>query len=109
MRIQISCNLLKTLVGERGFEPPTPWSRTRKQPFFEIRKNQELEEVENAAVAFCCFGADSSKLKTRRPPPTESPTTYYLIRESSPRSLFPLDTQVLQEITETNFDVRFAV
>jgi hypothetical protein len=22
-------NLLKTLVGERGFEPPTPWSRTR--------------------------------------------------------------------------------
>src|ERR1019366_585355 len=31
------------MVGERGFEPPTPWSRTRKQPFFEIRKNQELE------------------------------------------------------------------
>src|ERR1017187_603968 len=23
------CKLLKTLVGERGFEPPTPWSRTR--------------------------------------------------------------------------------
>ncbi len=22
------CNLLKVLVGERGFEPPTPWSRT---------------------------------------------------------------------------------
>ena len=22
---------LKTLVGERGFEPPTPWSRTRFQ------------------------------------------------------------------------------
>ena len=22
-------NLLKRLVGERGFEPPTPWSRTR--------------------------------------------------------------------------------
>jgi hypothetical protein len=33
------------MVGERGFEPPTPWSRTRKQPFFEIRKNQELEVV----------------------------------------------------------------
>ena len=23
------CKLLKILVGERGFEPPTPWSRTR--------------------------------------------------------------------------------
>jgi len=23
---------LKILVGERGFEPPTPWSRTRFQP-----------------------------------------------------------------------------
>src|SRR5882724_7010941 len=23
------CNLLKVLVGARGFEPPTPWSRTR--------------------------------------------------------------------------------
>ena len=23
------CILLKILVGERGFEPPTPWSRTR--------------------------------------------------------------------------------
>jgi hypothetical protein len=24
-----NCKLLKGLVGERGFEPPTPWSRTR--------------------------------------------------------------------------------
>ena len=23
------CAILKRLVGERGFEPPTPWSRTR--------------------------------------------------------------------------------
>jgi hypothetical protein len=23
------CKLLILLVGERGFEPPTPWSRTR--------------------------------------------------------------------------------
>src|SRR5215831_13498421 len=28
-RPEISCNLLKRMVGERGFEPPTPWSRTR--------------------------------------------------------------------------------
>src|ERR1039457_1228794 len=26
---QNCCILLKRLVGERGFEPPTPWSRTR--------------------------------------------------------------------------------
>ena len=26
---RIHCKLLKILVGERGFEPPTPWSRTR--------------------------------------------------------------------------------
>src|ERR1700681_2897976 len=30
-RITCACNylILKKLVGERGFEPPTPWSRTR--------------------------------------------------------------------------------
>ena len=25
---EVAFNLLKILVGERGFEPPTPWSRT---------------------------------------------------------------------------------
>jgi hypothetical protein len=25
------CKVLKILVGERGFEPPTPWSRTRNR------------------------------------------------------------------------------
>jgi hypothetical protein len=24
------CKLLKRMVGERGFEPPTPWSRTEE-------------------------------------------------------------------------------
>jgi hypothetical protein len=24
------CKLLKIMVGERGFEPPTPWSRTNE-------------------------------------------------------------------------------
>jgi hypothetical protein len=28
---EVADKLLKTLVGERGFEPPTPWSRTRNQ------------------------------------------------------------------------------
>src|SRR5215470_8187462 len=29
-RPEINCKLLKRMVGERGFEPPTPWSRTRR-------------------------------------------------------------------------------
>jgi putative transposase len=29
MCFQEACKMLKILVGERGFEPPTPWSRTR--------------------------------------------------------------------------------
>jgi hypothetical protein len=33
---------LKRLVGERGFEPPTPWSRTRFKLLLK-------------AVEFCCF------------------------------------------------------
>ena len=28
---QSLCKLLKRLVGERGFEPPTPWSRTKSR------------------------------------------------------------------------------
>ena len=26
---EVAFKLLKRMVGERGFEPPTPWSRTR--------------------------------------------------------------------------------
>ena len=37
-RFQNGCILLKTLVGERGFEPPTPWSRTR---FHKLLKSVE--------------------------------------------------------------------
>jgi len=39
---KLVCKLLKRLVGERGFEPPTPWSRTRFQAL--------LKPVE-----ICCF------------------------------------------------------
>ena len=31
-----SCKLLKIMVGERGFEPPTPWSRISFCRFIEI-------------------------------------------------------------------------
>ena len=27
----LNCELLMLLVGERGFEPPTPWSRTERK------------------------------------------------------------------------------
>jgi hypothetical protein len=33
------CKLLKIMVGERGFEPPTPWSRTS---FWRLLKFVEL-------------------------------------------------------------------
>jgi hypothetical protein len=32
------------MVGERGFEPPTPWSRTRSQRFFEFGEEREREK-----------------------------------------------------------------
>ena len=34
---------LKTMVGERGFEPPTPWSRTRFLPHAEQTSKTKLE------------------------------------------------------------------
>ena len=34
-----SCKLLKYMVGERGFEPPTPWSRTS---FYRLLKSIEF-------------------------------------------------------------------
>jgi hypothetical protein len=37
----IGCKLLKIMVGERGFEPPTPWSRTRFCGF--LWKGGEIE------------------------------------------------------------------
>src|SRR5271166_1659369 len=55
-----------------NLRPPGP--EPENSPFFEIRKNQELEVVDNAAVTRCCFGADSAKLKTRRVPPTPPPS-----------------------------------
>jgi hypothetical protein len=36
---EVAFNCLKRLVGERGFEPPTPWSRTR---FHALSKSVEF-------------------------------------------------------------------
>jgi hypothetical protein len=35
-----NCNLLKGLVGARGFEPPTSWSRTRRSSQAEPRPDR---------------------------------------------------------------------
>jgi len=33
---EVTFKCLKRLVGERGFEPPTPWSRTRFQQLLNV-------------------------------------------------------------------------
>jgi hypothetical protein len=38
--VQVKC--LKRLVGERGFEPPTPWSRTRFKHLSKFRENSKI-------------------------------------------------------------------
>src|SRR6266849_5624755 len=51
------------MVGARGFEPPTPWSRTRFQPFLKLAESYcpQLIATESFArclsptVELCCF------------------------------------------------------
>ncbi len=49
--VQFKC--LKIMVGERGFEPPTPWSRTRFRLLLKAIEFRRLQviEVEYIAVA----------------------------------------------------------
>jgi hypothetical protein len=52
--VQFKC--LKRLVGERGFEPPTPWSRTRFRDLLnsiEFCRPQVIGIEGVAAVALC--------------------------------------------------------
>ena len=51
---------LKRLVGERGFEPPTPWSRTRFQSLLNA-----IEFCSVQVFAVECFAA--RRLKTIEP------------------------------------------
>jgi len=44
----LRCKYMKRLVGERGFEPPTPWSRTRfctSWKSVEIRANTNIGKL----------------------------------------------------------------
>ena len=47
---------LKRLVGERGFEPPTPWSRTRFRPLL-----KSVETWRFQGICIVCFAADLLK------------------------------------------------
>jgi len=42
---EIAFKLLKRLVGERGFEPPTPWSRTRFQSLVKLGEIEQFEMI----------------------------------------------------------------
>jgi hypothetical protein len=48
---------LKRLVGERGFEPPTPWSRTRFRGLLKSIEICSLQLVDIAPVAGCSLEA----------------------------------------------------
>jgi len=41
--------------------------------------------VENAAVTYCCFGAASDLMKTRRPPPTVPPSVRQILKRLNVR------------------------
>jgi hypothetical protein len=45
--VQFKC--LKIMVGERGFEPPTPWSRTRCST--RLSHSPTVQKVRGEAVA----------------------------------------------------------
>ena len=44
---------LKRLVGERGFEPPTPWSRTRFRPLLKFVESRCFQLTDIEPVAGC--------------------------------------------------------
>jgi hypothetical protein len=54
------CMLLKKLVGERGFEPPTPWSRTRFQPLLRLVEFYGFQVIAVEPDAGCLFKAVDS-------------------------------------------------
>jgi hypothetical protein len=45
--------LLEKLVGERGFEPPTPWSRTRFGPLWNSIDSSRTQLIANEWVRDC--------------------------------------------------------
>jgi len=89
------------MVGERGFEPPTPWSRTGSQEFFEFGEEREGEVFCFQRLAKAFIGADSRKLKMRRLPPT-------LVNSVASQDIRYVNTLLLctYSISES-FDLRF--
>src|SRR5437764_2350957 len=54
------CKLLKELVGERGFEPPTPWSRTRCSTRLSHSPTQRAGESQQRNARFGVFSIAAS-------------------------------------------------
>src|SRR6478672_3695584 len=50
--VRIDCRWLILMVGERGFEPPTPWSRTRC--------STRLSHSPTPATPNCCISRESA-------------------------------------------------
>jgi hypothetical protein len=48
---EVAFKLVKRLVGERGFEPPTPWSRTRFQSLVKFGEMRRFQVIAVALVA----------------------------------------------------------
>jgi hypothetical protein len=54
--VQLKC--LKRLVGERGFEPPTPWSRTRFRRLLNAIEFCRLQVIDDEHVAVVKLSSD---------------------------------------------------
>jgi len=64
---------LKNLVGERGFEPPTPWSRTSPLRLTNFAKEiNRLPSGDLASIMPHMGSCDHEKLFRRKPHPTET-------------------------------------
>ena len=50
-RFQNGCILLKIMVRERGFEPPTPWSRTKFQNLLKLVEIDSLYVIDMEPAA----------------------------------------------------------
>jgi hypothetical protein len=48
---EVSFKCLRRLVGERGFEPPTPWSRTRFKALLNSTKSRRPQLIDIARAA----------------------------------------------------------
>ena len=73
---EICCNrLILKMVGERGFEPPTPWSRTRCSTRLSHSPNVSRRAAYRLPAGLVFLGGSTRSFKcTRKCPDSPSPT-----------------------------------